>query len=214
MNPDQLLFEGRRLARPGALLRPVGDGPVTGVWYERDDEQVETTGYRWWITVDAQRIPGLSPIVNGFISVLSDERRCQGGKVLVSRTWPDRPGTKLYSHAVSVLPPIEGVFAKGSDEVGAWLLANDWPRDERYNDNFPDRVTGQAYETRWFGEYPLYQSGDAYAILGGWHFPNADDDWYDLMDEQLMVLTLRDSEPWIEAWHRCDGSFHVVRRVT
>ena len=102
----------------------------------------------------------------------------------------------------------------GSEAVAEWLAANDWPREERYNDNFPDRAIVEHYEREWMHSYPLYLGDDTYAVLGGWHFPNADDDWYELLDEQLVVLTLHDSEPWVEAWRLRSGGFQVVQRIT
>jgi hypothetical protein len=53
-----------------------------------------------------------------------------------------------------------------------------------------------------------------YAMLGGWHFPGQDDDWAELVDEQLMVLTFRDSEPWVEGWRMRSGDFKVIQRIT
>jgi hypothetical protein len=44
--------------------------------------------------------------------------------------------------------------------------------------------------------------------------PMADDDWHDLLDEQLMVFTIRDSEPWVEAWRTRTGQFRVIQRIT
>jgi hypothetical protein len=42
----------------------------------------------------------------------------------------------------------------------------------------------------------------------------ADDDWHDLLDERLMVFTIRDSEPWVEAWRTRAGQFSVIQRIT
>ena len=113
-----------------------------------------------------------------------------------------------------VLPPIDAVFARGSEIVGEWLRLHDWPRDERYNDNFKDAAIVQEYERVWMREFPLYSESDVYAVLGGWHWPCADGDWHDLVDEQLMVLTVRDSEPWVEAWRTRMGQFRVIQRIT
>ena len=51
-------------------------------------------------------------------------------------------------------------------------------------------------------------------LLGGWHFPMADDDWHELIDEQLIAFTIRDSEPWVEAWRMRAGQFRVIQRIT
>jgi hypothetical protein len=214
MTPEMLMSEGRRLARPAVSLRPRGNGPVAAVWHECDEGEIETSGYRCWITVDGRFVPGLSKEVSGCLSVFTDERECQGGRVEVHPVLPKRPGVNLHACEESVLPPIEAIFARGSDVVGEWLAANDWPRDERYNDNFPDSAVVKEYEREWFKSYPLYRQDDTYAVLGGWHWPCADGDWYQLIDEQLVVLTIRDSEPWVESWRLRSGQFKVIQRIT
>ena len=60
----------------------------------------------------------------------------------------------------------------------------------------------------------MFFESDVFAMLGGWHFPGQDDDWEELMDEHLMVLTFRDSEPWVEAWRLRTGEFKVLQRIT
>ena len=164
--------------------------------------------------MDTGYIPGLSSSVSGYVSVFTDEEECQGGRVEVSPSWPKRGGTELYAHTASVLPPIDAVFARGSEAVGEWIRANGWERTERYNDNFKDAAVVHAYERVWQQEFPIYLESDIYAVLGGWHFPMADDDWHDLLDEQLMVFSIRDAEPWVEAWQARTGEFRVIQRMT
>jgi hypothetical protein len=113
-----------------------------------------------------------------------------------------------------VLPPIDAVFARGSEAVGEWIRSHGWERTDRYNDNFKDAAIVREYEHIWTREFPLYSESDVYAVLGGWHWPCADDDWHALIDEQLMVLTVRDSEPWVEAWRTRTGQFRVIQRIT
>src|SRR5262245_4287672 len=139
MTSEQLIAEGRKLARPSVFLRAQGPGPVAAIWHERDDDEVDSTGHRCWLTVDARQIPGLPSSVTGFVSVLTNEQKCEGGRVEVSPSWPNRPGVQLYAHPVSVLPPIDAVFLRGSDSVGEWLHANGWQRDWGYNSNFKDK---------------------------------------------------------------------------
>lgn len=214
MTSEELIEEDRKLQRDCVFLRPQASGPVAAIWHERDDDEIESAGHHCWLTVDARYIPGLPSSVVGYVSVFTDEEECQGGRVEGAPSWPKRGGTELYAHAASVLPPIDAVFARGSEAVGEWLRANDWPRDERYNGNFTDRPIVEAYERVWFQEYPLYQKGDVYAVLGGWHWPGPDDDWHDLIDERLMILTVRDSEPWVETWHLRTGQFRIIQRIT
>jgi hypothetical protein len=106
------------------------------------------------------------------------------------------------------------VFARGTEVVGEWIRSNGWDRTERYNNNFKDKDLVRDYEEIWFREFPIYFDSDIYAILGGWHFPGPDDDWHDLIDEQLMIVTIRDSEPWVEAWRTRTSQFKVIQRIT
>src|SRR5580700_1432444 len=189
MTYEQLILEGRKLQRPCVFLRPAGPGPVAAVWYDRDEAEIESSGYRRWLAVD-------------------------GGRIKVTSHWPMRKGTRLFAHPASVLPPIDAVFALGSEAIGEWLASHGWERGERYNDSFKDRALVEQYEDIWTREFPIYFNSDIYAVLGGWHFPCADDDWHDLLDDQLMVFTIRDSEPWVEAWRTKTGQFKVIQRIT
>jgi hypothetical protein len=215
MTFEQLLSEGRKLERPCTFLRPTRSGPVAAVWYERDYREIDSTGHRCWLTVDAHHIPGLPPSVAGYMSVFTNEEKFLDGRVEVSSSWPKRVGTPLYAHVASVLPPIEAIFLRGSGAVGKWLVENDWGRDEPYNSYyFRDRATVESYEKIWQKEFPIYLESDVYAALGGWHFPWPDGDWYDLIDEQLMVFTVRNSEPWVDAWCAENGEYRVRQRIT
>ena len=214
MTAQQLIEEGRKLERPCVFLRPQGSGPVAAIWHEWDDDEIEATGLRCWLTVDARLVPGLPASVTGFLTIFTDDRKCQGGRVEINQSWPKRPGTKLYAHSASVLPPVDAVFARGSETVGEWIRSHGWDRTERYNDNFKDSAVVREYERVWMREFPLYFDSDIYAVLGGWHWPGADDDWHDLIDEQLIALTIRDSEPWVEAWRARTGQFNVIQRIT
>ncbi len=211
---EQLIEEGRRLQRPCFFLRPRGDGPVAGIWYESNEHEIESTGHRCWLCVDARRVPGLPSSISGYISIFTNEETCEGGRIEISSSWPDRPGLNLYAHTAAVLPPIDAVFALGSEVVGEWIDAYGWDRAERYNDNFGGADIVRGYERVWRNECPVYFKSDIYAVLGGWHFPMADDDWHELLSEQLMVSTIHDSEPWVEAWRTQSDKFRIIQRIT
>jgi len=112
------------------------------------------------------------------------------------------------------LPPIDAVFARGSEAVGEWIRSHGWERTWGYNDNFRGRDLVREYDNVWKREFPLYFKSDIYAVLGGWHMPFYDDDWHDLIDDCLMVLTNSDPEPWVEAWRTRMGQFKVIQRIT
>jgi hypothetical protein len=214
MTLEQLIAEGRKLQRPCVFLRQEGAGPVAARWHEPSWDVIDETLERPWITVDASQIPGLSPAVRGFLTVITDEETHRNGRVEVTPDWPERGGTPLYAHAAQVLPSPDAVFACGSEAVGDWLASHGWKREWRFNSNFKDRDLVLEYERRWLEEFPLYWESDVYAVLGGWHCPGPDHDWHDLIDEHLMVLTIRGSEPWVEAWHTRAGEFRVIERIT
>jgi hypothetical protein len=214
MTSEQLIEEGRKLQRPSVFLRPEGPGPVAAIWHERDDDELESTGHHCWLTVDARHVPGLPPSVTGYLSVFADEENCEGGRVEVTQSWPKRAGIKLYAHTASVLPPVDAVFARGSEAVGEWIQSHGFERTDRYNNNFKGRDIVEEYQRIWMEEFPPYQNSDIYAVLGGWHWPGQDDDWHALIDEHLMVLTIRDSEPWVEVWRTRAGQFKVIQRIT
>lgn len=214
MTAEQLIQEGRRLAKPSIFLRPGPSGPVAAIWHEYDEDEVESTGCQRWLTVDSRHVPGLPQSVSGFISIFTDEKKCEGGGVEISQTWPERPGTPLYAHPASILPPLDAVFVKGSSSVGEWLKANSWEREWGYNGNFADKEVARAYRDLFTSEHPIYSESDVFAILGGWHFPFSDRDWHQLVDEQLMLMTIRGYEPWVEAWRKRSGQFKVIQRIT
>lgn len=196
------------------VLRPEGDGSVAAQWYERDDDEIDSTGFHCWLTVDVGHIPGLPPEITGYMSLFSNEEELEGGRVEMTSSWPKKAGSKLFAHSASVLPPIDAVFARGSEAVEDWIRSLGWNRMWRYNDNFAGADIVREFERVWMSEYPLYVESDTYAVLGGWHWPCADEDWHELIDSQLMVLTIRDSEPWVEAWRSKTGEFKVIQRIT
>jgi hypothetical protein len=213
MTPDDLIREGRQLQRPCVFLRPEPNGPVAGVWFERESGNDRSQKEHCWLAIDTQQIP-IASSLTGYLSIYTDEVKCEGGRVAVTKAWPELPGTPLYAHAAVVLPPIDAVFARGSDAVGEWIRSHGWDRGERYNDNFEEREIVGEYERVWMAEHPIYRESDIYAVLGGWHFPCADDDWHDLIDEQFLGFTLLDSEPWVEVWRFRTGELKVIQRVT
>jgi hypothetical protein len=70
----------------------------------------------------------------------------------------------------------------------------------------------QKYLPVWQSNCPLY-TGEAAAVLGGWHFPWPDGDWEELREAPLLLCTLDESEPWVEVWGGSEG-FRVVQRIT
>jgi len=214
MTPEQLIAEGRAIQRPCVFLEFSGTGPVAGVWHSLEDEAEPDSHLRCWISVNAEYIPPLRGSVQGVLSVFTDEKEFVGGRVEYSSSWPARVGRPLYARMVDVLPPIDAVFAKGSAEVGAWIESFGWRREDRYSDGFGGRDVVREYDKVFCREYPAYLQRGPAAMLGGWHLPWADDDWHDLLDEELLVYTMQDSEPWVEAWRLKSGALTVIQRIS
>jgi hypothetical protein len=213
MTTEELIAEGRRLERPCAFLRSSGRGEVAAVWHSSEEAEPDGAGFRPWLSVDTRFIPGFDTKAASFLTILGNEEDCVTGRVDLVSSLPI--GEALYAHPASVLPPIDAVIACGSPAIDGWLEANNWNRACRYNDNFPDSAIVRDYERLWASEFPLYfQDSDVFAVLGGWHWPNADGDWHDLIPEHLMAMTIRDSEPWVEAWQLQSREFRVIQRLT
>ena len=140
MTLEELIAEGRKLERPCLFLRPQGEGPVVAVWHERDRDEIARTGHRALLTVDTRHVPGLSAPTAGYLTIFTDHKRCEGGRIEQSASWPKRKGTPLYAHAASVLPPSDALFARGSQAVAQW---------------HPDAAVVQKYEDAWMREFPL-----------------------------------------------------------
>lgn len=214
MTSEQLIAEGRKVQRPCTFLRPQGAGPIAAYWHERDKEKIKSSGWHCWITIDPKFVPGLPVEMGGYLRIMTDEKNGRDGRVEVVASWPGEAGTPLYAHSASVLPPVDAVFARGSDAVAEWIHSHGWEHTERYNSNFAEAAIVERYESVWFDEFPMFLKSDVYAVLGGWHWPCADEDWHELIEEKLMVMTFRDSEPWVEAWLARTGQFRVIQRRT
>jgi hypothetical protein len=213
MTIEKLIAEGRRLQRNCNFLKPTGVGEPVAMWFEPDPDDESITDWHRWMTVSSDAIPQDAPQRAFYFSLYTSGG--QRGLLDFVDGWPPRDGIRLYAHPAEVLPPIDAVFALGSDEVGAWLAANNWSRNERYNSNFGNDEIARQYEQLWFSEHPIFKNDpEIYAVTGGWHLPGQDDDWHDLVPAQLLVTTIRDSEPWVEAFLLPHGDFKVCQRIT
>jgi hypothetical protein len=213
MTVELLLAEGRRLQRDCYFLKPFGTGEPVAMWFEADSAQESVTGWRCWLTIRSDSLPCSKAPKTVFLSVSTNG--LEHGVIDLVDRWPQRNGTPLYPHVASVLPPIDAVFAKGSEEVGEWLKANNWSRIVRYNGNFPEANLVEAYERVWFTEHPIYRNDpDIYVATGGWHLPGQDNDWHALIPAKLLLTTIRDSEPWVEVFQMSNGDCRVIQRIT
>ena len=214
MTGEQLIAEGRRLARPCNYLRTIGKN-FAGVWRGKGIIPCENGPYRHWLTVDCKYIPGSGTRLSGCLSIYTNPDDSTAGIVAVddSLSLPDSAdGDKLYAHPDSSLPPLEAVFKLGSPEIRDWLVSNNWQSEWGYNDNFPERTPAEAYERAYQDQLPLF-TGAAHAVLGGWHMPWPEGDWDELLEKRLIAWTFAESEPWIEVWED-QRRFRVIQRIT
>ncbi|MGJ7575828.1 hypothetical protein ACSFBX_35365 [Variovorax sp. RB2P76] len=211
MTVEELVAEGERLKRPCVLLKTEGEGQPVAWWHHKSESLASNR--ESWITFDIHAVPDAErQNLPRYLTLLTGAEELDG--VLQPVDLPPE-GLPLFGHSLEVIAPIEAVFAFGNERIGAWLAANDWPRRERYNSNFPDSALVESYQERWCETYPIYcNDPNVYAALGGWHVPHTEDDWYQLAEERLLILTIHDSEPWVEGWQRRDGQLGVIQRIT
>jgi len=184
--------EAKKLARSGILLKESGEGKPIAYWHGVKNNNI-CISFKQSDT---------------WLNIYIDNN--EGGHVEFSNT-PLISTIPLYGVPYNSLPPVDGVFFKGSNLIDDFLKIYDWPREEPFNDNFPDPVPAN-YETFWQNSFPIYQK-NIVAVIGGWHMPWPDDDWYDLVDHELVIWTMKDSEPWVEVFF-INGKYVVKQRTT
>lgn len=214
MTVEQLLAEGERLKRPALLLKATGEGEPVAWWHHAVDRDPQRRpAFEPWLTVDVGAVPGLAGGTAQGLLTISTSREDRDGRVDPVGQAPD--GIALFGHQVDVIAPLEAVFQFGSERVRSWLQALDWSPSSGHSPNFPDAAITAAYMERWFSDCPLYSRDQGlFAVLGGWHPFTNEDDWEELVPERLLALTLKDSEPWVEAWAMQSGELRVIQRMT
>lgn len=215
MTGDDLIAEGERLARPCVHLCPAGDpSAAAAVWRGPGVVPPPGDGYEHWLSIDCRFLPVGAGPSSGCLSVYTEDDDRHGAvthdpSASLSSV---RGGRPLYACPARSLPPLEAVFLRGSPAVAAWLASLGWPPGWGYNGNFPDAEAADAYRAAQHVNLPF--DGEAvFAVLGGWPVPWPDGDWPELVDLPLVVFTLAESEPWVEAF-RLDGGFRVIQRVS
>ncbi len=187
MGKSKLVEEAERLARDCVLLKRSGPADrLAGVWGGPGIVPAPDGPFRHWLSIVCRFLPaGLSPRT-GILSVYTNEGDCESGVAAhdPAATLNVSQGSALYAHAARSLPPPDAL-AGGED---------------------------QAYVRLWQSNCSLY-TGEADAVLGGWHFPWPDGDWEQLRDQPLLIWTITDSEPWVEVWGTGEG-FRVMQRIT
>ena len=215
MNGDALIAESRRLARPCVHLRPDGEPhAAAAIWRGEGLVPPPGVGYEHWLTIDCRFLPAAAGPPSGCLSVYTEDRDRHGAVTHdpAAALSLSRGGRLLYAHPAESLPPLEAVFLRGSPAVAEWLASLSWPAECGWNGNFPDAVVADAYFAAQQDNLPM--GGESvFAVLGGWPVPWPDGDWSELADLPLVVFTLAESEPWVEAFRVGDG-FRVIQRIS
>jgi hypothetical protein len=215
MTGAALITEGQWLARPCVHLRPDGEQTaLAAIWRGPGQVPVPAADFEHWLTIDCRFLPtGVGP-TTGVASVYTefgDRYGVMAHDPATSLTL--MPGGRpLYAHPTTSLPPLEAVFRYGSAAVAEWLTRIGWDPDWGYDGNFPDAEAADVYTEAQRVNLPI-DGETVFAVLGGWHVPWPDGDWLELVEHPLVVLTLAESEPWVEAFNMGQG-FRVIQRIS
>jgi len=217
LTPEELLAEGRRLARPALALKKKGS-QYAAVWRGTGVVSPGEGEWRHWISLDAAALPqnpgGRTGVISLYDWWADDERM---GELLVvhdpAASLPGKTdGTRLFAHPFHCLPDVDCVLHFGSPRIREWAELH-WDPERGY-----DRSPVKEYLRVLRREHP-FPYGTAHALMGGWSWffgwcYGMDEEYpWHLFDQALAVLTLEDSEPWIEVFD--DGAaFTAVSRVT
>jgi len=227
MTPDALLAEGRRLARPAVLLVARGS-EYAAVWKGAGVVPPPKGEWEHWVSLDARFLPDNPRKLRGILSVYlctEDSDRFHQVTVVHDRKakLPSKPdGRRLFARPTECPPPMEALFKFGSKPIRDWLRANSVDPNHGYD---PKAFSGQnlaavkAYEEVIAAEHPFAAQADGYAMLGGWSWCflgsyGIDEKYpWHLFNKALVVLTVRDGEPWLEVYD--DGKrFVTFSRIT
>jgi hypothetical protein len=227
MTADALIAEGRRLARPAVLLVAKGS-EYAAVWKGAGVAPPPKGRWEHWVSLDARFLPQNPRKVRGVLSVYlctEDSDRFHQVAVVHDRKakLPPKPdGRRLFARRTECPPPMEALFQFGSKPIQAWLRANGvGPNDgyDRKSFSDQDQAALKAYEAVIDAEHPFRANADCYAMLGGWSWCflwcyGTDEGYpWGLVNKALIVLTVRDEEPWLEVFD--DGKrFVTFSRIT
>lgn len=219
LTPDDLIAEGRKLARPAVALHDTGK-KYAAVWRGAGVADPGPGEWRHWISIDTSYLPDNPRKLKGVVSLyewFADDDRMGELKVVHSSkaTLPrNSDGTKLFARRFDCIPDVDALIHFGSKRIRDWAKATDWEANPVY-----DRTPVKEYLDVVAAEHP-FQSGDgAYAMLGGWSWCfnwcyGIDQKYpWQLMKKALIVLTIAESEPWLEVFD--DGrKFVTFSRIT
>jgi len=228
MTIDELIAEGESLVRPCFLLTGTGSGRLGGYWGgERLDKPTalpptatQLKSLRHIITIDQTLLgelglPGArsaAPLsLFEAIDVFDWESHRLEREPSPSFSEISCTGEPLYAVPAKSFPPFEAVCLYGSARVEEWLRSQGKARHQ-YDSAFSSPVV-RDYMDEFTDRAPMY-SGEADAIIGGWHMCWPEDDFFMPLETRLVLTTIRDSEPFYEIWvARAVNNFSVKSRI-
>jgi hypothetical protein len=228
LSAEALVAIGRKMGRPAILLVDDGEQYVacwggSGVVPPPDDAKWEHR-----VSIDASALPQNPHKLQGVISVylcMEDSERFEQVGVThdAKAKLPARPdGQKLFAQPFDCPPPLEVLLKFGPKPIQDWLAANSVDADHGINPQSfgaANKPALKAYNDVQ-SEHPFYGRVDCYAMLGGWSMAflwcygiDQQYPWH-LFDQPLVVLTIADSEPWLEVYDNDGKSFTTYSRIT
>lgn len=217
--PDDLIAEGRKLARPAVALYDAGKN-YAALWRGKGVADPGPGEWRHWVSIDASFLPDNPRRLKGVISLydwFADDDRMGEIKVVhnAAASLPRKTdGTKLFARSFDCIPDVDAVIRFGSKRIRNWAKSTGWESKPVY-----DQSPVKEYLEVVAAEHPFQNGDGAYAMLGGWSWCfnwcyGIDEKYpWNLMKKALIVLTIAESEPWIEVFD--DGrKFVTFSRIT
>ena len=215
--PVDPLTLAERLARPVTFLRFGGNEAPVATWQGEpsvplpehlvvsdEDRLDEGDFFEHWISVDAARLPHALPgCVSVYLNRVEDQviALYDSGATL----WVD-PKHALYGQVTSQVPHLDALFRHGPADFQAWV-AQEVKRPVEQLLTWSELPLWQVavlsdIDQRLRKGHPMWAQKAPVAQLGGWCWGWPDEAWDERENkgQQLMVVTYRDSEPWVELW--------------
>lgn len=210
MESEYLLEVSKRLAKPCIYLSIIPNGNAPVGWIKAD--QPAQSVFQWML-VNRSVFDVDVPIPHQQLLIIRDGPNYRIGD---PNTIEISESTPLYAEEALSLASIEAVFLADDPAIQSWLADNNWEPDCYFNNNFKDRKTVHAFERIWQKNHPIYADDrSVVAIVGGWHFFWPDDDWYEKINQHLLLWTVQTFEPWVELWlNPATHQVYLEERIT
>jgi hypothetical protein len=121
-------------------------------------------------------------------------------------------GTPLYGIEKPSYPPLQILCLEGGPIVEDWLSELGMKKTDADHPRVYDTPEGSAYELFFQSHDPVILN-NCFACLGGYHMTWPESETIYDHGKQFVLITIKDSEPWIEVWP-CETGYKAVWRVT